>query len=66
MGLMLSEVSHTKTNTLHFHLFVESKKKKIRQMNKYNKPEKDIDTENKLVVTRTERSRGRSKIGEGD
>ena len=41
-GIMLSEISQRKTNTIRYHLYVESKNKK---------PEL-IDTENILVVAR--------------
>jgi len=36
-GVMVSEISHRKTNTICSHLYVESKK----QMNKQNKTETD-------------------------
>ena len=45
-GITLSEISQAETNTVWFHLYVESKK----QMNKHNKTE----TENKQVVVREE------------
>ena len=35
-GIILSEISQRKTNTVYFHLYVDSKKNK---MNKYNKTE---------------------------
>ena len=43
---------------------MESKKPK--QMNKHNKTERVIDTENKQVVARGEMDWGRKGIGEGD
>ena len=50
-GIMLSEISQTKTNTIDiwYHLYVESKK--IQQTSEYNQKEADSQTENKLVVT---------------
>ena len=54
-GIMLSEISHTKTNTVWYHLYVESKK----QSKLVNITERNRLTENKLVV-----SGGREKIGE--
>ena len=59
-GIILSEISQTKTNTRLFHLYVESKKQK---MNKQNR-NRLIDTENKLVVSRGERGWGMGEIGE--
>ena len=38
-GIILSEISQTKTNTAGFHLHVESEK--IKQTNEYNKTETD-------------------------
>ena len=52
---MLGEKSQTKTNTMKYHLFVESKKKKNKknQMNKIKQNRNSfIDIENKLVVIR--------------
>ena len=48
-GIMLSEISQRKTNTVWYHLYVESKK--IQQTSVYNKKEADTDIENKPVVT---------------
>lgn len=45
-GIMLGEISQRETNTIWFHLHVESKK----QVNQYNKIETDSDTQNKLVA----------------
>ena len=42
-GLMLSEISQTKTNAVYFHLYVESKK----QNSKYNKADYQIQRKNK-------------------
>ena len=44
--IMFHETSQQKTNTVHNHLYVESRK--LRQMSEYNKTEADL--ENKLVV----------------
>ena len=38
----------------------------LKQTNKHNKTETNIDTENKLVVATAEGSEGMSEIGEGD
>ena len=38
-GIMVSEISQRMTNTLYYHLYVDSKK--IKQMNVYNKTETD-------------------------
>ena len=61
---MLSEIKvrQRKTNTVWFHLYVESKK----QMNKHNKIETVIETENQQVVTRGENGEERKEIGKGD
>ena len=40
-GIMLSEISQRKINTVHFHLHVESKI----QMNRYDKTEADLQIE---------------------
>ena len=47
--IVLSKLSQRKTNTVLFYLYVESKNK---QMNKHNKTETVIDTENKPMVVR--------------
>ena len=48
-GLMLSEISQRKTNTVWYHLYVESKKyNKLVNITKRSRP---TDIENKLVVT---------------
>ena len=58
---MLSEVSQT--NTVCYHLYVESKKyNKLVNVTKKNKL---TDTENKLVVTGRKREEGRGNIGVG-
>lgn len=41
-----------KTNSVWYHLYVESKQ--IQQTNEYNQKEADINIENKLMVTRGE------------
>ena len=61
-NIMLSEISHRKTNDVGFHLYVESKgkkKQKTKTKNHYL-----IDTENRLVVTRG-RGWQTGKMGEG-
>ena len=40
-GVMPSEISQRKTNTVWYHLYVESKKKKIQQIDEYKKKEAD-------------------------
>ena len=61
-GIMLSEISQRKANTVGFHLYVESKiqnkEKNIRKQNRL------VDTENKQVVTRGERSWGMKGVKE--
>lgn len=47
-GIMVSETSQRKTNTICFYLYVESKNQHKQNRNKL------IDTENKLMVTRWE------------
>ena len=59
---MLSEINQTKTNTVWYHFYVESKKKK--QMNKYNNRNRVADTDNRLSERRGEG--GRREIVEGD
>ena len=60
-GIMLSEINHEKTNTVWFHLYVESKK----QMNKCSKTEMVVNIENKQVVARGWGSERRKEIDEG-
>ena len=43
-GIMLSEISQRKINTVHFHLHVESKI----QMNRYDKTEADLQIEKRI------------------
>ena len=57
-GIMLSEISQRKLNTVWYHLYVEVKK--IRLTGEYNK-ERLTDAGNKLVITNGERERRRSK-----
>ena len=52
----------SQTNTIWFHLCVESKK----QVNKKKNRKRLINTENKLVVARGEVGEGLGKIGEED
>ena len=59
---MLSEISQRKTNTVCYHIYVESKKR-IQQISEYNKKERD--TENKLVVTSGERKGGVGQCRDG-
>ena len=58
-GITLSEISQAETNTVWFHLYVESKK----QMNKHNKTETDLQIQ---VVARRDGGGGRKEISEGD
>ena len=62
-GIMLSEINQTKTNTVWFHLSVESETNEQQQK---HKPERLIDTENKQMVARGEEDGGLSEIGKGD
>ena len=55
-GIMLSEVSQRKANTVYSHLYMES------TTSEYNKKEVDSHIENKLMVTCGERERGRGDI----
>ena len=57
-GMVLSEISQRKTNTL-YHLFVESER--IQQTSEYNKKEQ-AQRFRELVKTREEREGGRSNI----
>ena len=56
--ILLSEISQRNTNTVWYHLQVESK---IKQTREYNKKETDSDIEKKLVVTSGGREEGRGK-----
>ena len=56
-GVMPSEISQRKTNTVWYHLYVESKKKYNKLMNT-KKGSRLTDTENKLGVTRRKRKEG--------
>ena len=72
-GIMFSKVSQTKTNTVWYYLYVESKNKYNKLL--YNKiqqtfvtvniteKETDTDIKNKLVVISGKREVGRVKIG---
>ena len=72
-GIMFSKVSQTKTNTVWYYLYVESKNKYNKLL--YNKiqqtfvtvniteKETDTDIKNKLVVISGKREVGRGKIG---
>ena len=63
-GLMLSEISQRKTNTVWYHLYVESKKyNKLVNITKRSRP---TDIENKLVVTSGEGYGRMGEIGKGD
>ena len=55
-GIMLSEISQRKINTVHFHLYVESKK----QMNRYDKTEADLQTEKRISGRQRREGRRRS------
>ena len=57
-GMVLSEISQRKTNTL-YHLFVESER--IQQTSEYNKKEQ-TQRFRELVKNREEREGGRSNI----
>ena len=61
---MLSEISHTrKTNTIWFHLYVESKNQN--QQNKTTIKTKFIDAEKRLATARGEGDGKVSRMGEG-
>ena len=74
-GIMFSKISQTKTNTVWYYLYVESKNKYNNLL--YNKiqqtfvtvtiteKETDTDIKNKLVVISGKREAGRGKIGTG-
>ena len=55
-GIMLSEISQRKTNTVWYHVYVELE-------NKTSDYKRNRLIENKLLVTSGERERGRGKIG---
>ena len=61
-GIMLSELRERKTNTVCFHLYVESKKQNKQQI----KQKQTHRTENKPVVSRGEGLGGMGEIGGGD
>ena len=63
-GIMLSEISQRKMNTVCFHLYVESKI--LKKMSPPKPRNRLIDTENKLVVARREKNGRKGAIGEGD
>ena len=63
-GITLSEISHTKTNTVRYHLYVESKRNN--NLVHVTKRSRLTDKENKLVGTSGEREGGRGNIGVGD
>ena len=60
-GIMLSEISQRKTNTVWSDLYVESKQQ--RNKNQKQKPEKNLtDTENRLVIAE---GRAGGQMGKG-
>ena len=67
-SIMLSEINQRKTNTIQYHLYVESKK--IQKTSEYNKKEIHplIYAENKVMVTRGEwgEKQYRSEGGRGE
>ena len=58
---MLSKISQRKTNTVWFHLYVETKKQ-----NKQQNWNRLTDTENKCMVAKGDGGREMSEIGERD
>ena len=65
VGITFSEVSQQrKTNTVCYHLYVESKKIKLNELKK--KQNRFTYIENKLLVTSKEREGRRGKIGAVD
>ena len=60
-SIMLSEITQTKTNTVWYHLYVESKK--YNQIVNIAKRNGLTDMENKLVVTSRESEKKRGKTG---
>ena len=63
-GIMLSEISQRKINTVWYHLYVESKK--YNKLVNIKKRSRLTDIENKLMITSGEREGGRGNIGIGD
>ena len=63
-NIALSEISQIKTNTIWYHLYVESKKE-YKWMYTQNR-NTVTDTENNLVVTKGRRNTGRKKLGVWD
>ena len=59
-GIMLSEISQRKANTLWSHLHVESKNQNKQKENRF------IDTENNWMVARGEGAGSGGKRSEGD
>ena len=63
-NIILSEVSQRKTNTLCYHLYVESKKNNTNKS--IYKTETDLDIGKKLVVTEVGREGRRDELGVQD
>ena len=57
-GIVLSEISQRKTNTVCFYFYVESKKIKKKTHKHTQNRNRFIDTENKLMVARGEAGGG--------
>ena len=60
-SIMLRELSQGKTNTLCYHLYVESKKK---QTNIYNKTEIEIQRINLCLSMGNRKGEGQDRVGE--
>ena len=63
-GTKLSEISQRKTNTVWFHLSVESEK--TNQLSKQASRNRPLYTENKLMVAGGEGGEGMDTMGEGE
>ena len=61
-AVILSDICQIKTNTIWFHVYVESKA----ETNKHNKTEIVIDIENKVMIVRGEVERDMGKISDED
>ena len=60
--MILNVVSRTKTDIIWYCLYVKSKKQII-QMNLFTKQKKIHNLENKLMISRVGRRKGRSRLG---
>ena len=60
--IILNELSQTKTNTIEYHFFVNTKNDQVNRKTVIYKTERLTDIENKLMVTKEETGE-RNKLG---